>query len=135
MREELKQIREHSDFAKGYVYPPCVRITHELMCLGGCCRSLSSMNLPASIEGSGDKDPLPHSLREKSRTVRQEGGPEGIEELVTTLNKLADVCTSPCTRPTVKLPRSISLKRFTSILTLGCTGSAYFARQGIPGAG
>lgn len=69
VREELKQIREHSDFAKG---------------------SLSSMNLPASIEGSGDKDPLPPSLREKSRTVRQEGGPEGIEELVTTLNKLAD---------------------------------------------
>jgi hypothetical protein len=76
------------------------------------------MNLPASIEGSGDKDPLPPSLREKSRTVRQEGGPEGIEELVTTLNKLADVCTSPCTISIAKLPRSISPKRLTPILTL-----------------
>jgi hypothetical protein len=52
------------------------------------------MNLPASIEGSGDRDPLPLALREKSRTVRQEGGPEGIEEFVNTLNKLADVCLS-----------------------------------------
>lgn len=49
------------------------------------------MNLPASIEGTGDRDPLPHSLREKAKSVRQEGGAASVEELITTLNQLATV--------------------------------------------
>jgi len=53
------------------------------------------MGLPASIEGTSDRDPLPHALREKSKSVRQEGGLQSIGELLTTLGELAAVSFSP----------------------------------------
>lgn len=52
------------------------------------------MDLPASIEGTSDRDPLPHALREKSETVRREGGPQSIEELIIAIRQLATEATN-----------------------------------------
>lgn len=51
------------------------------------CRNLASKNLPAAVEDvSGDA--VPDSIKEKSQTVREQGGLQSLEEKLYTLPEL-----------------------------------------------
>ena len=52
---------------------------------------LASLNLPAAIEVLDAPDGLPNAVRDKAAMVRNDGGISMINDLVHTLNAIAEV--------------------------------------------